>query len=72
MGAFPSSPLPHLPAPFDKFEALLDLVNRPDGPLSLGEDVSEAALARRASGAKWRGQVRAVSRNIPSTIDTFA
>ncbi|KAG8863148.1 hypothetical protein FRB96_009330 [Tulasnella sp. 330] len=59
-GAFPSSPLPHLPTPFDRFEALLDLVNRPDGPLSLGEDMSEEALARRASGAKWRAQVRAL------------
>ncbi|KAG9014069.1 hypothetical protein FRB94_000267 [Tulasnella sp. JGI-2019a] len=59
-GAFPSSPLPHLPAPFDKFEALLDLVNRPDGPLSLGEDPSEAAVARRASGAQWRSQVQAL------------
>ncbi|KAG8907991.1 hypothetical protein FRB99_001157 [Tulasnella sp. 403] len=60
-GAFPRSPLPHLPAPFHVYEDILAIVNCPLSPLSLGEDKSDEAIARRPAGEKWRRQVRALS-----------
>ena len=60
-GAFPSKPLPHLPLPFKLFEDVLAIVNCVNSPLSLGEDNSEYALARRDSSERWRSTVRAVS-----------
>ncbi|KAG8969469.1 hypothetical protein FRC03_002745 [Tulasnella sp. 419] len=58
-GAFPSQPLEKLDGPFDIYEELLD-----DGlarGLSLGEDMSDEALAQRAVGEEWRAKVRRIT-----------
>ncbi|ELU45416.1 tryptophan 2,3-dioxygenase [Rhizoctonia solani AG-1 IA] len=50
-------PLTRLPAAFDLWEDALDAVNRPNGVLSLGEDMSEEALSKRESSRKWRENI---------------
>ncbi|KAL0946803.1 hypothetical protein HGRIS_012974 [Hohenbuehelia grisea] len=53
-GFFPRHPLPQLPKPFNLWEAALE---EAVGGLSLGEDVSEEAIAKRAFGKTWRNNV---------------
>lgn len=50
-------PLTRLPPAFDLWEDALDVVNRPNGVLSLGEDMSNEALAKRESSRKWRENI---------------
>ncbi|KAG8745610.1 hypothetical protein FRC10_007501 [Ceratobasidium sp. 414] len=50
-------PLARLPPAFELWEQALDAANRPHGVLSLGEDMSEAALAKRESSRKWREHI---------------
>ncbi|KAJ7461533.1 Indoleamine 2,3-dioxygenase [Mycena latifolia] len=53
-GFFPPQPLPHLPPAYAVWEnALAEAAEK----LSLGEDESEAAIAKRATGELWRFQV---------------
>ncbi|KAF7295518.1 hypothetical protein MIND_01091800 [Mycena indigotica] len=54
-GFFPRQPLPRLPHAFSVWEQAL--TDAPD-QLSLYEDESEAATAKRVSGESWRAQVR--------------
>lgn len=59
-GFFPPRPLSRLPAPFDLWErALVDT----QGALSLGDDESPAAIAKRLTGERWRSAIRSVSPN---------
>lgn len=61
-GFLPSeSPITRLPAAFEAWELALDLVNCDDSILSLGEDTSPEAEAKRESSAIWRENIRAVS-----------
>jgi hypothetical protein len=53
-------PLTRLPPTFDLWEDALDAVNRPNGVLSLGEDMSEEALSKRESSQKWRENIASV------------
>lgn len=53
-------PLTRLPPAFDLWEDALDAVNRPNGVLSLGEDMSDEALAKRDSSRKWRENIASV------------
>ena len=58
----PTSLLLRLPAPFDAWERALDQVNcGHDSVLSLGEDTSPEALAKRASSEAWGDSIRRVS-----------
>ncbi|CAE6422792.1 unnamed protein product [Rhizoctonia solani] len=50
-------PLARLPTTFDLWEDALDAVNRPNGVLSLGEDMSDEALSKRESSRKWRENI---------------
>jgi indoleamine 2,3-dioxygenase len=54
-------PLARLPATFDLWEDALDAVNRPNGVLSLGEDMSDQAVSKRESSRKWRENIASVS-----------
>ena len=56
-GFFPRQPLPKLPHAFDIWE---DALCNANGHLSLGEDESETALAKRAFGARWREMIQSV------------
>lgn len=57
-GFFPPQPLPALPEPFARWEqALADA----QGALSLGDDESPEALAKRQAGERWRARVKSVS-----------
>ncbi|QRV87994.1 indoleamine 2,3-dioxygenase [Ceratobasidium sp. AG-Ba] len=57
-GFLPSEPpLSRLPADFELWECALDAANAPNGVLSLGEDMSEQALAKRESSRKWRESI---------------
>ncbi|KAJ7161514.1 Indoleamine 2,3-dioxygenase [Mycena crocata] len=53
-GFFPRQPLPRLPPAFHVWEVAL---SEAADKLSLGEDESEAAVAKRATGEHWRSQV---------------
>jgi hypothetical protein len=53
-------PLARLPPAFELWECALDAANRPNGVLSLGEDVSQEALAKRDSSRKWRESIASV------------
>ncbi|KIK08231.1 hypothetical protein K443DRAFT_672725 [Laccaria amethystina LaAM-08-1] len=54
-GFFPRQPLPKLPHAFDIWE---DALCNANGHLSLGEDESETALAKRSFGAQWREMIQ--------------
>ncbi|KAL5529495.1 hypothetical protein ACEPAG_5480 [Sanghuangporus baumii] len=54
-GFVPASPLPRLPLAFDFWERAL--AEAPD-VLSLGDDVSEEAVAKRESSELWRQRIR--------------
>ena len=58
MGYLPSIPLQRLPEAFDFWERALS-----DAPsvLSLGEDESPEAIAKRESSEQWRARIREVS-----------
>lgn len=56
-GFFPRQPLPKLPHAFDIWE---DALRNANGHLSLGEDESETALAKRAFGERWRDMIQSV------------
>ena len=56
-GFFPSQPLPKLPLQFAIWE---DALRDASGNLSLGEDDSSDALARRPFGERWRSNIVAV------------
>jgi indoleamine 2,3-dioxygenase len=60
-GFFPRQPLPHLPAAFAVWETALAEAGE---MLSLGEDDSAAAVAKRVTGELWRSQVLSVSQAI--------
>ena len=63
----PSSLLLRLPPPFDVWERALDQANcGHDSVLSLGEDTSPEALAKRASTQVWGDTIRKVSTPLPS------
>jgi indoleamine 2,3-dioxygenase len=56
-GFFPTTPLSRLPSSFDLWEdALTSVVGR----LSLGQDASEEAIAKRELSQKWRDEVKSV------------
>lgn len=58
----PPSLLLRLPPPFDAWECALDQANcGHDSVLSLGEDTSPEALAKRASSEAWHDSIRRVS-----------
>ena len=57
-GFFPSKPLPRLPEQFAVWEHAMSSAQ---GNLSLGDDESPAALAKRSYGERWRATVRSVS-----------
>lgn len=57
-GFIPSYPLPRLPLGFDFWERAL--AQAPD-ILSLGDDVEEEAVQKRAGGELWRQRIREVS-----------
>lgn len=60
-GFLPSEPpLARLPPAFELWEQALDAANRPNGVLSLGEDVSIEAIAKRESSQKWRENIASV------------
>ena len=60
-GFLPSEPpLARLPPAFELWEQALDAANRPNGVLSLGEDVSTEAVAKRESSRKWRENIASV------------
>ncbi|KAF8605440.1 Indoleamine 2,3-dioxygenase [Ceratobasidium sp. AG-I] len=66
-GFLPSEPpLARLPPAFELWEQALDAANRPNGVLSLGEDVSTEAVAKRESSRKWRENI--ASAPVLSTI----
>ncbi|KAG9082724.1 hypothetical protein FRC06_004882 [Ceratobasidium sp. 370] len=50
-------PLSRLPSGFELWEQALDAANSPNGVLSLGEDMSDEALAKRESSRKWRERI---------------
>ena len=57
-GFFPSKPLPRLPHRFSVWEhAMTDA----QGKVSLADDNSQQALAKREAGERWRESVRSVS-----------
>ena len=56
-GFFPPQPLPKLPLQFAIWE---DALRDANGNLSLGEDDSEDAVARRPFGERWRSNIVAV------------
>lgn len=56
-GFFPPQPLPKLPPQFAIWE---DALKDANGNLSLGEDDSEDAIAKRLFGQKWRSNIVAV------------
>jgi len=56
-GFVPKSPLQRLPSSFDFWERALDRAHQ---DISLGEDDTDAAVAKRASGERWRENVRKV------------
>jgi len=62
-GFFPPTPLSHLSGDYAIWEHALRDAN---GNLSLGEDTSEDALAKRAFGERWRANI--VSVNIHLSI----
>ncbi|KAF8330068.1 Indoleamine 2,3-dioxygenase [Cantharellus anzutake] len=56
-----ASPCTRLPSPFDAWERALDLVNcGTDSVVSLGEDASSEALAKRTSTERWQESIRAM------------
>ena len=57
-GCFPPEPLPKLSGPFLKWECALKQAQQ---VLSLGEDESADALAKRPEGEFWRKTIRSVS-----------
>lgn len=56
-GFFPPQPLPKLPHQFAIWE---DALRDASGNLSLGEDNSEDAVAKRPFGEKWRSNILVV------------
>lgn len=57
-GFFPPEPLPTLPEVFSRWE---DALIEAQEILSLGEDESDEAKAKRADGERWRANIRSVS-----------
>jgi indoleamine 2,3-dioxygenase len=57
-GFFPRQPLTRLPSAYAAWEVALSEAAE---QLSLGEDDSDEAIAKRASGELWRSRVRSVS-----------
>lgn len=60
-GFFPRQPLPHLCGAFAIWEVALTEAGE---KLSLGEDDSEEALSKRATGELWRSEVLSVSQTV--------
>lgn len=59
-GFFPPEPLPKLPSAFSIWE---DALIEAQETLSLGEDESDEAKAKRPAGSQWREQIRSVRLN---------
>lgn len=57
-GFFPPKPLPRLCGPYAVWENALDAAR---GKLSLGEDDSDEAVAKRLFGRQWRTAIASVS-----------